>query len=98
LYSENHTKHTNALSGKNAKYVSVTVSGSSYHCVLGSRDSSVGIATGYGLDNRGVGGLELRVAEGARIFFMSRPVLWGPPSLLSCGYQGCFPGGKAAVA
>jgi hypothetical protein len=37
------------------------------------RDSSVGIATGYGLDDRGVG---VRVPEGSRIFSMSfRPFL-----------------------
>jgi hypothetical protein len=40
---------------------------------LGNRDSSVGIATGYGLDDRGVG---VRVAVGSRIFSTSsRPAL-----------------------
>jgi hypothetical protein len=40
-----------------------------------SRDSPVGIATGYGLDDRGVG---VRVPVGSRIFSMSsRPAL-GP--------------------
>jgi hypothetical protein len=39
----------------------------------GSRDSSVGIATGYGLDDRGVG---VPVPVGARIFSTSsRPAL-----------------------
>jgi hypothetical protein len=43
--------------------------------MLGSRDSVVGIATGYGLDDRGVG---VRVPVGWRIFYTSsRPVL-GP--------------------
>jgi hypothetical protein len=46
-----------------------------------SRDSVVGIATGYGLDDRGVG---VRVPVGSRIF--PSPCcpdrLWGPPSLL----------------
>jgi hypothetical protein len=53
----------------------------------GSRDSVVGIANGYGLDGRGVG---VRILVGSRIF--SSPhhpdQLWGPPNLLSNGYQG----------
>jgi hypothetical protein len=48
------------------------------------RGSVVGIATGYGLDNRGIG---VRVPIGSRIF--SSPHLpdwlWGPPNLLSNG-------------
>jgi hypothetical protein len=50
-----------------------------------NRDSVVGIATTYGLDDRGV---EVRVPVGSRIF--SSPLRpdrsWGPPSLLSNGY------------
>jgi len=42
-----------------------------------SRDSSVGIVLGCGLDDRGS-----RVQR-----------LWGTPSLLSNGYQGLFPWG-----
>jgi hypothetical protein len=61
----------------------------------GSRDSAVGIATRYGLDNRGV---RVQVPVGLRIF--SSPCrsdwLWGPPSLLYNGYQGSFSGGKVA--
>jgi hypothetical protein len=52
-------------------------------------DSSVGIATGYGLDDKGVG---VRVPVGARIFNSPcRPDrLWGPASLLSNGYGGAL--------
>jgi hypothetical protein len=53
---------------------------------LGSCDSVVSIATGYGLYYRGVG---VRVPVGSRIFSSPhRPDrLWGPPNLLSNGYQ-----------
>jgi hypothetical protein len=54
----------------------------------------VGIATAYGLDDKGVG---VRVPVGSRIF--SSPIrsdrLWGP-ILLYNGYRCLFPGGKAA--
>jgi hypothetical protein len=55
-----------------------------------SRDSAVGIATGYGLDDGGVG---VRVPIGLRIFTSpSRPDrLWGPPNLLFKGYRELFP-------
>jgi hypothetical protein len=55
-----------------------------------SRGSVVGIATGYGLDDRGVGD---RVPVGSRIFSSPRRPdrLRGPPRLLSDGYQGLFP-------
>jgi hypothetical protein len=62
-----------------------------------SRDSVAGIATGYGLDDQGFG---VPVPVGARIFSSPcRPDrLWGPPSLLSNGTGGSYPGGKAAGA
>jgi hypothetical protein len=52
-----------------------------------SRDSSVGIATRYGLNDRNVG---VRVPAGSKMFSSpQRPDrLWGPPSLLSNGYRG----------
>jgi hypothetical protein len=65
--------------------------------ILWSQDSSVGLATGYGLDDRGVGDL---VPLESRIFSSPRRPdrLLVPPNLLSNGYRGFFPGGKAAGA
>jgi hypothetical protein len=56
-----------------------------------SRDSIVGIATGYGLDDREVG---VRVPIRSSIFSSPRcpDRLWGPPSL-SKGCRGLFPRG-----
>jgi hypothetical protein len=65
-----------------------------YICIMQdvyrSQDSIVGIATGYALDDRGVG---VRVPVGSRIFFSPQHPDWlrGPPSLLFNGYQGLFP-------
>jgi hypothetical protein len=52
-------------------------------------NSAVGIATGYGLDDRGVG---VRVPVGSRIFCSSSrsDQLWDTPSLLSDGYRWLF--------
>jgi hypothetical protein len=49
----------------------------------------VGIATGYGLNDRAVG---VRVSVGSRIFFSTRRLhrFWGPHSLQSNGYGGIF--------
>jgi hypothetical protein len=57
-----------------------------FYSVL-SLGSSVGVATGYGLDDRGVG---VRVPVGARIFTSPcRPDrLWVSANLLSSGYRG----------
>jgi hypothetical protein len=59
-----------------------------------SRDSSVGIALGYRLDDRGS---RVRFPAGGWEFFSSPPRperFWGPPM----GNRGSFPGGKAAGA
>jgi hypothetical protein len=57
---------------------------------------TVGIATGYGVHDQGVG---IRVPVGATIFTsLCRPDrLWGPPNI-SSEYLWLFPGGKAAGA
>jgi hypothetical protein len=55
-----------------------------------SRVSVVGIATGHGLDERGVG---VRVPVGSRIFSSPRRPdrFWSPPNLLSNGYRELIP-------
>jgi hypothetical protein len=57
--------------------------------------SVVGITTGYELQNFGIG---VRVPVGSRIFSSPRRPdgLMGPLTLLSYGYRGNFPRGKAA--
>jgi hypothetical protein len=61
-----------------------------YNQVIGSQDSAVGIATGYGLDGRVVG---VQVTVRGRFFSSPhRPVrFWGPPILLASGYPKLFP-------
>jgi hypothetical protein len=68
-----------------------------YGMYIESRDSTVGIATGYGLDDQGV---EVRVPEGARIFtFPCRQIGSGAhPASYPMGNGGSFPGGEAAGA
>jgi hypothetical protein len=58
-----------------------------------NRDSSVGIALGYGLDDRSS---RVRFPAGVGNFSLHNRVqkrLWGPPGLLSNGYQEFFPWG-----
>jgi hypothetical protein len=57
-----------------------------------SRDSAVGIETGYGLDGQGVG---VRILAGGRFFSSLRHPdrFLGPTSLLPNGYRGLFPRG-----
>jgi hypothetical protein len=56
-----------------------------------------GVATGYGLDERGGRSSNPGRVKNCLISKSSRPAL-GSPSLLSNGYRGSFPGGKAAGA
>jgi hypothetical protein len=62
-----------------------------------SRDSAVGIATGYGVDDRGIG---VRSPVGSRIFSSPRRSdrLLGTPNLLCNVYRWLFPRGKTAAA
>jgi hypothetical protein len=58
-----------------------------------NRDTIVGIATGYGLDDRGVG---VRVPVGSRNFSSPRRPdrLLSRPNLLSNGHRGLFTRGQ----
>jgi hypothetical protein len=62
-----------------------------------SRDSAFGIATSYGLDDRGVG---VRFPLGSRIFSSPRlsDGLWAHPASYQMGGGGSFPGGKETEA
>jgi hypothetical protein len=63
---------------------------SAYEEEVVSRDSAVGIATGYRLDDQGVVGVRVPVAS--RILSSPRRPdrLWDPPGLLANGYRGLF--------
>jgi hypothetical protein len=63
-----------------------------------NRDSSVGIALGYGLDDRGS---RVRLPAGAGNFSLHHRVQKGSgahPASYRIGIRGSFPGGKAAMA
>jgi hypothetical protein len=59
-----------------------------------SRDSAVGIATGYGLDDRGFG---VRVSVGSKIFsfLVVQTGSGAHPASYPMGTRGSFSGGKA---
>jgi hypothetical protein len=68
----------------------------SYHLDDKSRDSSVGIALGYGLDDRGS---KVRFPAGAGYFSLHHRVQNGSgahPASYPVGNRGSFLGGKAA--
>jgi hypothetical protein len=70
----------------------------SYSNFIESRDSSVGIVTGYGLDDRGS---LVRFPAGAGNFSLHHRVQTGSgahPASYPMGTRGSFPGGKAAGA
>jgi hypothetical protein len=64
----------------------------------GSRDSSVGVALGYGLDDRGS---RVRFPAGAGNFYLHHRLQNGSvahPASYPMGTRGSFPGGKAVGA
>jgi hypothetical protein len=63
-----------------------------------NRDSSVGIALGYGLDDRGS---RVRFPAGTGNFSLHQRVQngsWAHPASYPMGTRGFFPGGKAAIS
>jgi hypothetical protein len=72
-----------------SKYNNVNIFADFRVCIR-SRDSAVGMATGYGLDD---GGVRVPVPVESGIFSSPcRPdPFCGPPSLLTNGYRGLFP-------
>jgi hypothetical protein len=74
--------HTALLYGVDIKYLKYDFS------VIRSRDSSVGIATGYGLDDQGSGGLSPDRVKNFYFSISSRPALGSTQS------RGSFPGVK----
>jgi hypothetical protein len=81
------------ISGRiNTETASSFIYSSLHVYITKSRDSVVGIATDYGVDDQGVG---VRVPVRARIFTSPRRPdrFWCPPSFLSNGYLELFPRG-----
>jgi hypothetical protein len=84
-------KHVSTLYlSKQTTNISVGSSKRMLYVFIGSRYSVVGIATGYGLDDRRAG---VRVPLESRIFSPQRrpDQSWGPPSLVKNGYRRMFP-------
>jgi hypothetical protein len=94
LYVENAVRNENWKNSLSNEY-STSISSTNRNPV--SRDSSVGIATSYWLDDRGVG---VQVPVGSRIFtsLWRSDRLWGTLISYPMGTGGSFPGGKAAGA
>jgi hypothetical protein len=60
-----------------------------------SRDSSVGIATSYGLDDRGVG-VRVLVGQKFSLLHLVQTGSWVHPTSYPMGTEGVLLGGKAA--
>jgi hypothetical protein len=67
-----------------------------YYLHIQSRDSAVGIATGYGLDGRG-GGVRIPVGARLSLLHVVQAVVW-PIQSIPMDTGGTFPGVKAAGA
>jgi hypothetical protein len=83
-------KHKEEVFGKKKYYW--------YNRIMGSRDSSVGIALGYGLEDRGS---RVRFQAGAENFSLHHRVQNGSgahPTSYPMGARGSFTGGKAVGA
>jgi hypothetical protein len=65
--------------------------------LVGSRDSAVGIKTGYGLDDRGVG-FEFRWGQEFSLHHVVQTGNGAHPASYPMATGGSFPGGKVAGA